>query len=51
MKKNIITLTLGLMTVIGAGAQERRNWNFTHGWSDETLAKATGRSSRRATTR
>lgn len=38
MKKNIITLTLGLMTVIGAGAQERRNWNFTHGWSDETLA-------------
>lgn len=26
------------MTVIGAGAQERRNWNFTHGWSDETLA-------------
>lgn len=38
MKKNIITLTLGLMTVIGAGAQERRNWNFTHGYSDETLA-------------
>lgn len=38
MKRNIITLTLGLMTVIGAGAQERRNWNFTHGWSDETLA-------------
>ena len=38
MKRNIITLTLCLMTVIGAGAQERRNWNFTHGWSDETLA-------------
>lgn len=38
MKKNIITLTLGLLTAIGAWAQGSSNWNFTHGWSEETLA-------------
>lgn len=38
MKRNIITLTLCLLTAIGAWAQGSSNWNFTHGWSDETLA-------------
>lgn len=38
MKRNIITLTLCLLTSIGAWAQGSSNWNFTHGWSDETLA-------------
>lgn len=38
MKRNIITLTLCLLTAIGAWAQGSSNWNFTHRWSDETLA-------------
>lgn len=37
MKRNLFTLGLCLAFVLSAGAQTRKNWNFTQGWSLETV--------------
>ncbi len=35
--KKIVTTSLCLLMAFATTAQERNNWNFTHGWSDETI--------------
>lgn len=38
MRKKLFTLGLCLAVALTSGAQARKNWNFTHGWSTETLS-------------
>lgn len=35
--KKIVTTSLCLLMAFATTAQKRNNWNFTHGWSDETI--------------